>query len=436
VAGFFGGDTDQLRDQSQACTQGARRLADLVTVLSSAIDGATWEGPDAEAFRARWHGAVKSDLVARGESVQHRARELEDHADEQDEVSTVDGGGFFDIIGDLLPGPPFGPLLPLPAFPGLPLGPGLLRGLEAALGNGTSASGLPGGAEFYGDPGYGTGNAASTDRPVGDADAGGSHWDGREIDNDLGYVDGYANTRASAGTNSTVDSYGNTTLTAGARAGAEIGFDEKINLPGGMTYQTDGRAGAEAYGEAGVTYGDGFSAGAAAGAGAYADISGTATGPFGESGTIGMRGYAGAEAHANVSSHATRNEDGNINGWTVGADAGAFAGAKGDADLAMTSPGGWLSASGSMGVSAGAGIGGSFGATASTDEVGFAVGGDVAAALGIDADLALSVHPNEIVNDITPGDYDVDDAISDVSGAFESASSSVGDAVSSINPFD
>lgn len=430
MAGFFGGDTDQLRGQAQACMNGAQRLSDLVTVASIAIDSAAWEGPDADAFRDLWHSTVKADLLARGADVQERARALEAHADEQDEASSAGDGGFLDIIRDLLPAPlPFPvPLLPLPQpIPGLPLGPSVIDGLENALGIGTGEDGSAGTSEFYGDPGYGTGNAASGDRPVGESDAGGSHWDGREIENDRGYVDGYANTRASAGTNTTMDDYGNTTRTAGARAGAEIGYDEMLNGPGGTSLQSTGRAGAEAYAEAGVTYGDGFSAGASAGAGAYGDINATVTGPFGASNTLGVRGFAGAEAHANAYSHATRNEDGDINGWTVGADAGAFAGAKADADFAATSPGGWLSSSASMGVSAGAGLGGSFGGTVSTDEVGFAVGGDVAAALGVEADLSLSVHPNEIVNDITPGDYDLDDAIGDASGALEDAGGWISD---------
>src|SRR5699024_6724348 len=51
VAGFHGGDTEQMRQHSVACTQGAQRLEDLGSRAQSAIDGASWEGPDADAFR-------------------------------------------------------------------------------------------------------------------------------------------------------------------------------------------------------------------------------------------------------------------------------------------------------------------------------------------------------------------------------------------------
>lgn len=149
-----------------------------------------------------------------------------------------------------------------------------------------------------------------------------------------------------------------------------------------------------------------------------------------------MDGYAGAEAHANAYSHATRNDDGNISGWSVGFDGGLFAGAKADADFSSVSPGGWMSASGSLGVDAGASIGGGAGAVVSTDAVGFTLGGDIALGLGLEGDIALSISPHNIVDTFTPGDDDLDDAISDASGALDTATSAVGDALSFVNPFD
>src|SRR5699024_10214998 len=63
------------------------------------------------------------------------------------------------------------------------------------------------------------------------------------------------------------------------------------------------------------------------------DLSATLAGRLDASTRIGVDGYAGAEAHANAYSHATRNDDGNISGWSVGFDGGLFAGAKADADF-------------------------------------------------------------------------------------------------------
>lgn len=429
MSGFFGGDTGQMRQQAGLCTSGAGRLAQLIEAAASSVEGTEWTGPDAEAFRENWRRNAQRAAQSAGELLEVLARELEEHAEQQDTTSAAEGS-FLDTIRDRLSDPRFPllgpPLLPFPLpMPGLPLGPGVLDLLGEDVGSGT---GTPADPYFYGDQGYGVGNAASDGRPVGDQTAGGSHWDGREIDNDLGYADGYANTRASSGGSITTDVHGNTTYSGGARAGADIGFDEMINLPGGASYQTDGRAGAEAYIEGGFTMGpDGVSYGGAAGAGAYADIQGTFSNPDGSSGTIGLSGYAGAEAHLNAYGHTTRNADGEVNGITFGADAGAFAGAKGDLDFAATAPGGWFSGSGSFGVKAGVGGGASFGGTVSTDEFGFAVGGDVAALLGVEGSLGFSIHPNEIVNDIVPGDYDLDDAIDDASGAFDGAKNFVED---------
>lgn len=420
MSGFFGADTEQLRAQAEACQRSSGTLHDLIGTTSALIASVQWTGPDADAFRELWASEVRTRLSERADALRSLSEELREHAEEQDITSEGDGGGAAT--------PPFGSPMPFP-FP-FPLpGPG-------GNGPGGAGSGGPGDSPyFYGDEGYGTGNAAGDDRPVGDHDAGGSHWDGREIDEDFGHLDVYANTRASAGTSTTVDEYGNTTHTAGARAGAEVGLDEQVNLPFGTSLAADGRAGVEAYGEAGVTYGDGFSAGAGAGAGAYGDMSATFNGPFGASESIGVSGYAGAEAHANAYSHATRNDEGNINGWSVGFDAGAFAGAKADAEYSATSPGGWMTSSASFGAEAGASIGGGAGAVVSTDAVGISVGGDIAAGLGLEGDVALSISPNNIVDTFTPGDYNVDDAISDASGAFDSAKSTVGDAVDSITPW-
>lgn len=410
MTGFCGADTEQLRRQAEACRRNSGTLHDLVGTVSALIASVSWTGPDAEAFRERWASEVRARLTERAEALQSRSDELSEHAAQQDIASEGDGGG--------AASPSFGTPMPFP-FP-LPR-PG-----------GSKAGGSP---LFYGDEGYGTGSAAGEERPVGEHDAGGPHGDGREIDEDLGHLDVYANTRASAGTSTTVDEFGNTTHTAGARAGAEVGIDEQLNLPLGSSLAADGRAGAEAYAEAGVTYGDGFSAGAGAGAGVYGDMSATATGPDGSSNTIGVDGYAGAEAHANAYSHATRSDEGNLSGWTIGMDAGAFAGAKADAEFTSVSPGGWMTTSGSFGAEAGASIGGGAGAVVSTDAVGLSLGGDIAAGLGLQGDIAISISPNSIVDTFTPGDYNLDDAISDAAGAFDSATSMVGDAYDALTPW-
>ncbi|MDN5901420.1 MAG: hypothetical protein L0H74_15325, partial [Brachybacterium sp.] len=128
MSGFFGGDTEQMRGQSSVCTGGARRLAELIATATATVDAVEWTGPDAVAFRERWHSEAEAKARSTADLLERLARELEQHAQEQDETSSGDGGGILDVLRDLVDGPfPFpGPVMPLPfPIPGLPIGPGM-----------------------------------------------------------------------------------------------------------------------------------------------------------------------------------------------------------------------------------------------------------------------------------------------------------------------
>lgn len=417
MTGFYGGDTEQMRQHGTACRGGAQGLVELTDMVTALIDSVPWLGPDALALRAHWHGTVKPGMFSRAEDLRGKGEEIDLHAEEQDQASAGDGGaGLRDLIGDLR-----APLPPLVApIPGMPLTPDVIRDLANGIDEWFTGGDSRGENYMYGSgDDFGEGQVAADGRPIGQEDAGGSHWDGREVDNDLGYVDVHAHTRASAGAHATQDEYGNYTASAGARAGAEIGIDEVLYGPNGEPLiSADARVGAEAYAEAGASAGpDGVSAGARAGAGVYGDMSATFHGPAGTSAEIGLEGYAGAHAETNIYANTTRNEDGQVNGFEWGAGAEAFAGAEGGVDFEQTSPGGWFSAEGSAGAQAGAGIGADTGGSFSTDEISFGLGGEFAWGPGVTGDLTVAIHPNEIVDSFTPGDYNLDDALSDASGA-------------------
>lgn len=428
MTGFYGADTVQLRDQGTASRQGAQGLTELADRVSAAIDAAAWVGSDADAFRAEWHGRLKPGLHTQAETLRGQGDQLDLHAVEQDQASAGEGGGggLRDLIGDLHVQLPLigGPLS------GRPLTPDVIRDLADGLDDWFTGGDAEGDHHMYGaGEDFGETQVAADGRPIGPAEAGGSHWDGREIDNERGYFDGYAETRASAGAHVTQDQYGNYTASAGARAAAEIGFDEAVYGPDGQPLiSADGRAGAEAYAEGGASIGpDGVSAGARAGAGVYGDISNTFHGPMGSSYEIGVEGYAGAHAEANAYANLTRNEDGQINGAEWGAGAEAFAGAEGAATFERTSPGGWFSSEGSVGGQAGFGAGASTGGSFSTDEISFGLGGEFAVYGGATGNLSVAIHPNEIVDSFTPDDYNLDDALGDASGAARDAGHWVAD---------
>lgn len=448
MSGFYGGDTEQMRGHAEVCSGGARRLAELISTATATVDAVEWVGPDADAFRDGWHSEAEARAHSTAEILQRLAHELEQHAQEQDQASETDGGGLLGILRGILPGPLpgpgvpfpfFGPVMPLPfPIPGLPPSPGNLRGLDM-IGDWFSGNGGTGPQGFYGDPGYsGRGGMYGKEGAYGDlfnynADLA----PGREIENETGHVDVHAGANYSVGMNGSTDEYGNMTGTLGAGGSLEAGIDTHLNLPAGFGVDASGNVGVEAYAEAGGTIGpDGYSIGAQAGSGAYGELSAQLTHDSGASVGTTQSYWVGADAHANAYNHVTRNADGEVNGFSSGFSAGAFVGAEVKQDFSFTAPNGWFSASGGVSAQAGAGGDASAGYTVSTDEISLSVGGKIAAELGVGGGGTVAINPNAIVESITPGDYDVDDAIDDVHGAWNSATSTAGDALSAINPFD
>lgn len=443
MSGFYGGDTEQLRGQSSGCAGGAQRLAELIATAAATVEAVEWTGQDADAFRETWRSEVEVRARSTAEILQRLAGELEEHAEEQDGASADDGGGgLWDVIGDLFDGPfPFfGPIMPLPLpIPGLPLGPGVLGDLRGGFGDWFSGGGATGPQGFYGGPGYaGRGQMYDQQQPLGD-------WfninedlsPGREIENEAGYVDAHAGANYSGGMNSSTDPYGNVTGIIGARGSLEAGVDTHLNLPGGFGVDASGAVGMEAYAEAGGTIGpDGYSVGARAGSGLYAESSTTLTHESGASAGMTQSAWVGADAHLTASSHVTRNADGEVNGFSGGFSGGAFAGGEVKQDFEVNGPHGWFSVSGGVSGTAGAGADASGGYTVSTDQISVNAGGKFAAVLGLGGGGSISVSPNAIVESISPGDYNVDDAIDDVQGAWDGVSSTAGDALSAVNPFD
>lgn len=437
MAGFYGGDTEQMRQHGTACQRGSQRLVEVTEAASALIDSASWVGPDAVAFRELWHGTVKPGMLARADDVRAMGQGIDRHADKQDQASAGDGTGgalarIRDFLSDLFgpggPSAPGGPLGPLGPFgPMAPLTPEVLDGLRNSVMDG----GHRPGQEMYGADGYlGAGGAAGNDRPLGAYD--GSFSAGRGLGGEHGHFGVHGRSGYSFGANQTVDEHGNVTGTAGGRAGAEIGFDGELRGLQGESTNISGSVGVEAYAEGGFTEGpDGGAGGAQAGVGAYAEGTLTAEGSQGGRATVTGTALAGADAGANAWAHLTRNEDGVRNGFTVGAEGRAFVGAEAGLAGEQTGPLGWFTHH--AGVNAQAGLGGGAGSSlaVSTDEIGFRLSGDLAAGLGLSGSFGTSIHPNEIVDTFTPGDYNLDDAISDVGSAL----SPVGDKLSDINPF-
>lgn len=112
MSGFWGADSGAVRQQGGGSTGAAGTVESLMAACGAVIDAVEWVGPDAEAFRERWGGEVRSRLEQVIEQLRADGDELTRHAEEQDEVSGGDGGG---VRGPGFPGIPG-----IPTLPGLP----------------------------------------------------------------------------------------------------------------------------------------------------------------------------------------------------------------------------------------------------------------------------------------------------------------------------
>lgn len=103
MAGFQGADTDQLREHAELMRDRAQSLEGIRTRLSMLVSyGAGWEGPDADAFRERWHSEIAPRFDEQVGAIEERGTSLEDEAEQQDEASEEEKApGLFENLRDL-----------------------------------------------------------------------------------------------------------------------------------------------------------------------------------------------------------------------------------------------------------------------------------------------------------------------------------------------
>src|SRR5690606_250872 len=96
MSGFYGADTDQLREHSALLAQRATAISELRDLLHPVVmDESAWHGPDADAFRSRWSSSTSPLFDEVQGQITRRSTELEQHAEEQDVASSAGthGGG-------------------------------------------------------------------------------------------------------------------------------------------------------------------------------------------------------------------------------------------------------------------------------------------------------------------------------------------------------
>ncbi|MEE1649474.1 hypothetical protein V1260_01550 [Brachybacterium sp. J144] len=92
MSGFYGADTEQLRDHAQSMLERARRLGELRDELEPLVmDDSIWRGTDADAFRQDWASRIAPSFSQGSERILEKRNELDRHAEEQDSASEVGG---------------------------------------------------------------------------------------------------------------------------------------------------------------------------------------------------------------------------------------------------------------------------------------------------------------------------------------------------------
>lgn len=104
--GFYGMDTAQGEDFAQLLADRRGTIEERAGQLDGVIQGIDgfWRGSDAESFRGEWSQVNGQQIAQALERLMDLARELADHAEEQDQAS-ADGliGRMLDQLGDIFP---------------------------------------------------------------------------------------------------------------------------------------------------------------------------------------------------------------------------------------------------------------------------------------------------------------------------------------------
>jgi uncharacterized protein YukE len=109
----YGADTAQLTRLASRYESCAREMVEHSGRLSTVVASVRWEGHDADAFRASW-SSLEQRIRARHDELQRQGQELQQHAEEQDRASANDAArplhslfsslahAFGSLVGDVL----------------------------------------------------------------------------------------------------------------------------------------------------------------------------------------------------------------------------------------------------------------------------------------------------------------------------------------------
>lgn len=83
----LGADVDQLDDLSQRFKTAAQQLNEIMNQIGGKVDGAWWQGGDADKFRAEWQGTFRTQLQNVCTAFEQTGTQVKTQSDQQRQAS-------------------------------------------------------------------------------------------------------------------------------------------------------------------------------------------------------------------------------------------------------------------------------------------------------------------------------------------------------------
>jgi hypothetical protein len=84
---MWGADIAQLKSLGSKLQAGSTEIENQKSLLTKALDGTQWKGPDADKFRSEWSGQHVASLTKVAQALQEAGQKASKNASEQEQAS-------------------------------------------------------------------------------------------------------------------------------------------------------------------------------------------------------------------------------------------------------------------------------------------------------------------------------------------------------------
>ena len=84
---FKGMNPDEGREVSQAVVQAGERILEAIGDMTPVVTSVEWVGPDYDSYTEEWNSFISGSVNSLVEELQKKGKELEQHAEQQDDAS-------------------------------------------------------------------------------------------------------------------------------------------------------------------------------------------------------------------------------------------------------------------------------------------------------------------------------------------------------------